>query len=139
MEELENLLAKLGFVEKAGVKNNFRAIESLIGFNLPDDYRYYLNNYESFEGDIGDQYIVLYSPDELLAYNKACHADDQLSYTVLIGSNGASENIGIRAIDQNNYRLVTAQYIHHVDDQVEIGLSFTDMLKRLNSGIAWFS
>jgi hypothetical protein len=136
MKELEDLLVKSGFIKRSQIKNDFKDIESQIGFQLPDDYKYYLNNYEPFEGFIGKEYIVLHSAANLLELN-SYHTFNE-SNTIIIGSNGASETIGIRLLDSNNYRIVIAQYIQDIDDQIEIGTSFSEMLKRLIEGIQWF-
>jgi hypothetical protein len=138
MEEFEYLLEKCGFIKKPRIQNNFLDLENLVGFKMPDDYKYYLNNYEPFEGFIGQEYIALYEIDELLVLNITDEIDYHQSKIISIGSNGASENIGIKPINDNNYRIVIAQYIRDVDDHIEIGLSFTDMLKRLNEGLTWF-
>jgi len=139
MEELEYLLAKCGFIKKVQIKNSFQDIENLIGFQLPDDYRYYLNNYEQFEGFIGEEYLALYGNDELLELNAIHETEDYASNTISIGCNGASENIGIKSINEHDHRVVIAQYIHDTGDHIEIGVSFTDMIQRLNEGIAWFN
>jgi len=139
MEEVEYLLAKIGFIKRPRVQYDFRKIEALIGFQLPDDYKYYQNNYEPFDGDIGEQYVVLDSADELSELNDWSTFDEYSSQTIAIGSNGASETIGIRFITPNTYKIVIAQYIQDIDDQIEIGLSFTDMLRRLDEGIEWFA
>jgi hypothetical protein len=139
VEELEYLLAKSGFVKRRQVKNGFQNIESIIGFQLPDDYKFYLNNYEPFEGFVGEQYIVLYTAENLLELNNGSVFDGSFSNTIAIGSNGASEIIGIKSLEANNCKIVIAQYIQDIDDHIEIGTSFTDMLMRLNEGVEWFN
>ncbi|RKR82721.1 hypothetical protein BDD43_2906 [Mucilaginibacter gracilis] len=139
MEELKYLLDKFGFVKQPQVDNDFQEIESLIGFHLPEDYKYYLNNYKPFDDSIGKQYVVLYSIDDLFEMNKPGTLDEWYTYTVQIGNNGASEAIGIKFWELNNYKVVIAQYIQNIDDQIEIGTSFTDMLKRLDKEIEWFN
>ena len=138
MKELENLLAKCGFVKRASAKNDFQAVEALIGFQLPSDYKYYLENYEQFQKFIGEQYIALYRTDELVVLNERYEIKDYISNTLTIGSNGAGEFIGIKLVGQDNYQIIIAPFIGGIDDQIEIGSSFTDMLKRLNEGILWF-
>lgn len=138
MEELEYLLEKFGFIKKPQTADDFHDIENLVGFKMPDDYKYYLNNYEPFEGFIGEEYLAFYKTDELLTLNTIDDPDDSDSAVIVIGSNGASEYIGIKPINDKDYRVVIGQYIRDADDHIEIGLSFTDMLKRLNEGIEWF-
>lgn len=136
MENLEYLLEKFGFVKQTRVDNDFRRIENFIGFQLPDDYKYYLNNYKPFEDFVGEQYIALYTVADLVALN---NLNALLSNTIAIGSDGASETIGISFLETSNYKIVMAQYIQNVDDYIEIGTSFTDMLKRLDEGLKWFN
>jgi hypothetical protein len=136
MKQLEDLLAKCGFAKRDFVNIDFDAIETLAEFTLPIDYKYYLNNYHAFEGFIGEEYLALYEADMLLALNE--NNDDGTSDTVLIGSNGASESIGIRMNDDGSYSLVIAQYLSDIDDHIIIGTSFTNILERLANSIGWF-
>ncbi len=136
MEDLEYLLDKFGFVRQTQVNNNFQKIESLIRFQLPEDYKYYLENYNPFDDSIGQEYVVLYSINDLLEISREGIIND--SHTIAIGSNGASETIGIRFWEPKNYKIVIAQYIQDIDDHIEIGTSFTDMLQRLDAGKEWF-
>jgi hypothetical protein len=137
MQTLDDLLAKCGFTKReVADRIDFNIIESLAGFQLPMDYKYYLANYHSFEGFIGQEYIALYEADRLLALNEI--NDEDISYTKLIGSNGASESMGIRMNEDGTYHLVIAQYLSEIDDHIVIGVSFTDMIERLVNGTGWF-
>lgn len=117
---------------------DFQAIEESIGFSLPADYKYYLNNYQPFEDYINDQYISLYNFETVSTFNRDISEKDKLSSSVLIGSNGASESIGLQFSGDFNYRAVIAQYMFDSGDYIEIGASFTDMLQRLSDGVEWF-
>lgn len=136
MEELDELLANCGFVKQIRI-NTFQNIEKFIGFTLPDDYQYYLNNYSNFEGFIKEQYISLYNPNNLIEVNKEYGVKPN-SNTIIIGNNGASEIIGIRMMNKNEYQIFITQYIEDIEEYIEIGNSFTDMIKRLYSGTGWF-
>lgn len=138
MQEFDDLLLKCGFVKQNNAACDFQIIEQFLGFSLPTDYKYYLNNYELFEDFIDEQYISLYDFNTV----KELHADigdvEKQSSSILIGSNGASESIGLQFLGDSNYRVVIAQYMYDVDDYVEVGVSFTDMIQRLHDGIEWF-
>lgn len=138
MQELDDLLEKCGFVKQNNANHDFLIIEQNIGFSLPADYKYYLNNYESFEGFISEQYISLYNFDTVCAFNADIDEEDKLSASILIGSNGACENIGLQYLGSNDYRVAISQYIFIADEYIEIGTSFTDMIQRLNNGADWF-
>ena len=136
MEALDDLLARCGFVKRDSFNADFPSFEHSVGFTLPMDYEYYLKKYYPFEGFIGDEYVVLYDLNTLLILNK--NSSDGATRAMLIGSNGASENIGIQINDAENYQLVIAQYLSDVKDHIVIGASFTNMLERLINGVNWF-
>jgi len=138
MESLGLLLDKCGFIKKDRVSNDFKAIEDFIGFSLPADYKFYLDNYEPFDDIIGEQWLVLDDINLLLESKGIYSPEQRKANTIQIGGNGASEAIGIRHLGDNSYQIVIAQYIMDVDDHIEIGSSFTDMLQRLISGVEWF-
>lgn len=138
MTELNAIFARYNFEKKVTPAENIQLIQSEIGFQLPEDYLYYLLNYKGFEGFIGLEYVVLWDVDELLQLNKDYDILSSFPETIAIGSNGGSEFIGIAFNDQQ-YRLVVSPFIdldcaYHID----IGDSFSDMLCRLEQGKAWF-
>jgi hypothetical protein len=114
-------------------------IESIVKFNLPFDYKTYIQNYLDFEEHIGQEFIRLWDFDELLETNKRYGIFDNLPNTLGIGGNGSSEFIAIELVDGNNYRIVLSPFID-LDKQyhIEIGKSFTDFLVRLDNGQEWF-
>jgi len=120
MEALEILFEKCGFIKKGRVSNDFKTIEDFIGFSLPADYKFYLDNYEPFDDIIGEQWLVLDDIDLLLASKDLYFPEQRTANTIQIGSNGASEAIGIRYLCNNIYQIVAAQYIMDIDDHIEI-------------------
>lgn len=114
-------------------------IESTINFNLPADYKKYLQTYLGFEEQIGQEYVRLWDFDELLETNKDYGIFDFLPNTLGIGGNGSSEFIAIELLDGGNYRIVLSPFID-LDKQnhIEIATSFTDFLVRLDNGQEWF-
>ncbi|MDB5158261.1 MAG: / family protein [Mucilaginibacter sp.] len=141
MNELENLLTQCDFEKKEKVDYDFQAIEDYIGFPLPLDYKYYLNNYEQFQDFVGEEYLALYKIDELIENNEGYNVKEYYDLnTLIIGSNGGGEFIGINFSNRKNYKLVLAPFIgDFVTDQIEIGSSFSNMLQRLIDGKQWFN
>jgi hypothetical protein len=63
MEQLVRLLNKYGFEQRPQPLE--QDIIDAMPFQLPDDYKFYLENYESFEGSIGREYVQFWKADEL--------------------------------------------------------------------------
>lgn len=137
MTELEIILTKYNFPERTiRPTTKIEEIESRIGFPLPDDYKFYLDNYGAYEKFIGPELVNLWNIDELLSRNEDTGIFDNLPLTLGIGNNPSSEFIAIEFTD--NYRIVLSPFIdlnkqYHVD----IGNSFTDFLVRLDNGKDW--
>lgn len=114
-------------------------IENIIKFNLPSDYKTYLQNYLGFEEHIGQEFVLLWDFDELVEKNKDYGIFINLPNTIGIGGNGNSEFIAIELLDNGKYRIVLSPFID-LDKQyhIEIGNSFTDFLVRLDNGQEWF-
>lgn len=113
-------------------------IENFMGFHLPEDYIYFLNNFSGYETHIGHEYVKLWGIDEIIEENSV-YRINSIPNTLGIGNNGASEFIGIEILDENIYRVVISPYID-LDPEYHIGIgtSFTDFLERLNDNKQWF-
>ena len=140
MTELETILTKYNFPKRTTrPTTRFEEIENQIGFPLPDDYKFYLDNYGEFEEFVGPELVSLWDFDELLSTNKQTGILDNLPFTLGIGNNPSSEFIAIEFIDNKNYRIVLSPFID-LDKQyhIDIGNSFTDFFVRLDYGKEWF-
>jgi len=138
--ELETILTKYNFPKRTTrPTTRFEEIENQIGFELPDDYKFYLNNYGEYEEFVGAEPVSLWDFDELLSRNKDAGIFDNLPLTLGIGNNPSSEFIAIEFIDNKNYRIVLSPFID-LDKQyhIDIGSSFTDFFVRLDNGKEWF-
>ena len=72
MTEPIALFDKYHFVErKEKLAFSFSEIEEKIGFIMPADYKYFLENYCSFEGFVGNEFIRLWNYEELTENNDA--------------------------------------------------------------------
>ncbi len=140
MTELETILTKYNFPKRAIQPiTKFEEIENRIGFPLPDDYKFYLDNYEQNEEFVGPELVNLWDIDDLLYRNTDTGIFDNLPWTLGIGNNPSSEFIAIEFMNNKNYRIVLSPFIdldqkYHID----IGSSFTDFFVRLDNGKKWF-
>ena len=140
MTELEGILTKYNFAKRTTrPTTTFEEIENKIGFILPDDYKFYLRNYQACEEFVGPELIALWDCDELLTRNTETAIFDNLPFTLGIGNNPSSEFIAIEFIDNKKYRIVLSPFID-LDKQyhIDIGNSFTDFFVRLDAGKEWF-
>jgi len=77
--------------------------------------------------------------DELIGANIDYQIFENLPKTLAIGGNGSSKFIAIEQTVDNSIRVVLTPFID-LDKQyhIEIGISFTDFLQRLDNGQEWF-
>jgi len=140
MTELQNILAKYNFPKRT-TKHlvTFEEIEHQIGFLLPADYKFFLDNYLEYEEFVGPELVNLWDADELLTRNKETGILDNLPLTIGIGNNPTSEFIAIEFLDNKKYRVVLSPFID-LDKQyhIDIGNSFTDFFVRLDNDKEWF-
>jgi len=141
MTQLESLLFKYDF-PKRETRNAlvFDNIEQIIGFQLPEDYKFYLMNFIGHECFIGPEYVKLWDFDSLLENNIGYGTIGDQTNVLAIGGNGAGECIAIDHLDENNDRIVLSPFIgFDRENYISIGSSFTDMLVRLDNGKEWFN
>lgn len=113
-------------------------IES-IPFQLPADYKFYLENYEPFEGAMGNEYVQFWKADELLEANRGYGITEYLPDVFGIGGNAGGEFIGIEFLSHGTHRIILSDLISMEKEYfIEIGTSFLDMLVRLDNGREWF-
>ena len=140
MPTLENILLRHRFSKLPNKLNyNLEAVEHLLGFRLPEDYRYYLLNFSGFEDSLGPEYCRLWSANELIQANNEYNIFERLPNTLGIGSNMGGEFIAIEYSGDKNHRIVLSLFID-LDAQYHIciGDSFTDFIIRLDTGKGWF-
>lgn len=122
---------KLGF-------ETINVVEKKLEFKLPIDYCQFVEEYTGFDNFIGKEYVRLWGLEELIEANLDYQITDKLRNTIGIGTNGGGEFIGIESIEEK-YRVVLSPLIN-LDPyyHIEIGVTFTDFLIRLDKGIEWF-
>ena len=140
MTELESILKKYNFPKRTTrPTTKFEEIEKYIGFPLPVDYKFYLDNYNEYEEFVGPELVSIWDFDELLSQNINTGIFDNLPLTLGIGNNPSNEFIAIEFITEMKYRIVLSPFID-LDKQyhIDIGSSFTDFFVRLDKGKGWF-
>ena len=96
MSEIDKILKKYNWPTKEFLDDlDFREIENLIGFELPDDYKGFLRKYSLHETQIGEESFTLWNFEKLLEWNNGYEIIDNLKNTIGIGSNGGGEFIGL--------------------------------------------
>jgi hypothetical protein len=140
MNSLEQILEKYGFPKRsAPLRTPLTSIEDTFSFKFPQDYQYYMLNYQGYEEEIGKQYVVLWDADELAKSNKALSVQEYLPSCFAIGGNGSGEMIALKKVGLDACIVVLTPLIGmSIEDCIEVGDSFTDFLTRLEAGRGWF-
>jgi len=141
MDNLELLLSKYDFQKRQTpiTQAVVNSIEEFIGFKLPDDYLFFLKNYNGDEAFIENEFVILWDADRLLQSNIGSEILEYLPSTLAIGGNGGGEFIGIKKTELGKFNIVLSPLIgldkaYHI----LIGDSFTDFLIRLDKKREWF-
>jgi hypothetical protein len=140
MEQFEKVLHKYNCpIRNGDFKHLTKQIEDEIGFELPVDYKKYLENYQGIEESIGEEYVLLWGLEKLSETNIDYGINEFLPNTLGIGSNGGGELIALEYKD-DSYRIILTPFMDmDEDNHIEIGDSFSDFLIRLDEGREWFN
>lgn len=137
MEELEHLLSKYEF--KKRVTPLKEGIIDSLRFQLPQDYRFYLENYEPFAEFIKVNFVRLWAGEELAEANDGYEFPEYRPGILGIGTDGGGEFIGIQFSKDGTHRIILSDFLNDNEEYfIEIGTSFLDMLVRLDNGREWF-
>lgn len=75
----------------------------------------------------------------MLEWNEGYEIIDNLKETIGIGDNGGGEFIGLEKMGDGRIRTILTPFIDLKEEyHVEIGVSFTDFLKRMDQDEKWF-
>jgi hypothetical protein len=137
---MDNILKKYNWPIKDTVEDlDFKEIESRIGFELPEDYKEFLQKYSFYETQIEEESFKLWDFDKLLDWNNGYEIIDNLKMTIGIGDNGGGEFIGLEKLTDGKTRIILTPFIDlDKEYHIEIGNSFTDFLSRMDNGEKWF-
>lgn len=94
--------------------------------DLPKDYLDFMLKHNGGEGDLGATWFVLYPLEELEEINK--EIDDNLTDSIIIGSNGAGELYGVNSNGEyfNVPAIIEKEYI------TLLGKDFNSLPNRIN-------
>jgi len=137
MENLEYLLNKYEFERRP--KPLEQDTLNILSFQLPEDYKYYLENYESFEGFIGKNFMRLWPAEELAESNNDYEFPEYRPNILGIGTDGGGNFIGIAFRVDSTHSIIHSDFLNDEEEHfLELGTSFLDMLIQLDNGRDWF-
>ncbi|MCY0969516.1 SMI1/KNR4 family protein [Chryseobacterium wangxinyae] len=141
MSLINTILSKYNWIKRTEkLYFDFKTIEDTIGFELPQDYKDYSIEYAENEDFIGEEYVRLWSIENLIDWNIDYRIFENLPNTIAIGDNGNGEFIGIQFIGNVSYEIILSTFIDlDPEYNIEIGKSFTDFIERLSEGKDWFN
>jgi hypothetical protein len=101
-------------------------LDTHFSLEFPNDYKEFLQFTNGLEGPTGDNYIVLWSVDEVIQLNRAYHVTEFVPNMIIFGSDGADEAF---ALDTTNMTIVNFPFIGmgQIDSQ-KIAETFEDFL-----------
>ncbi|MFT3701723.1 MAG: SMI1/KNR4 family protein [Agriterribacter sp.] len=79
--------------------------EKFFNLKLPSDYKAFLQFTNGLEGETTDNYLVLWSAEELVALNQAYNVKEFISNIIIFGSDGAEEAFGFYTTDMSIVKL----------------------------------
>lgn len=131
------ILNKYNWPRRQSPATTIGNIETMVGFNIPDDYKNFLLQYSGYESFIGQEFVRLWDADEIVLNNNEYGITHELNNTLGIGSNGASEFIALVKYE-DDFEIVLSPFID-LDEEyhVTIGSSFTNFLERLDRNEEW--
>jgi len=140
LETFENILIKSDWPLRSENSNiSFQEIEKNAGFELPSDYKLFLQKFSGYNNFIGKEFVSLWGFDDIIEANNNYEIIKYLKNIIGIGTNGAGEFIGLEKISENKFRIVISPLIGLDEkDHINIGSSFSDFLMRLDNGQEWF-
>jgi hypothetical protein len=135
MSELEAILNKHN-AKRRPPADPMQIAEIIAAFRrpLPEDYRFFLENYEAFEAPVGRQYLTLWAAEEVIKNNKFHDVQAPCPSLLGIGFAYDGDMIAIDYLLAGVTRVVLVPGIgmeYYVCD--EAGDSFTDFFVRLDN------
>ena len=107
MEELLEIIAPLWFKRTGASTHQIGEAEAALGVQFPPDYRSFLSWSNGGEGEIGSQYLSIWSSDEIRKLNDDYQIGRYLPGVVAIGTDGGGLCYALDyRLDANAPRLV---------------------------------
>jgi hypothetical protein len=96
---------------------------------LPQDYLDFRKGHD--EGFVGNEYLMLWKPEELPTINLEYQADRYVPGMILFGSNGGGEAYGFDT-RQNDFSVVMVPFIGmEWKAAIPMGATFSELIERL--------
>lgn len=118
-------------------ETTLRQVEGRFRTSFPADYRAFASWYRGFENSMGVHYVQLWRIEALIEQNEGYDIQHYLPAVIGIGSNGGGELIAFDTSQPDAFRIILTPFLG-LEDPIEIGMSFTDFLTRLDKGQPWF-
>jgi hypothetical protein len=130
MSEIQSLLVE--FNRNLGVSAAaISACETDLGLKLPNEYVEFLKLSDGGEGFIGENYIILWSCDELPQLNRSYKVEQFLPGFLIFGSDGGGEAYGYDT-RTDSLKIVQVPFVvMNWDDARPMGTSFNAFLERI--------
>ena len=127
----EDLLGEEFHGNAAATTQEVAAAEKALGIGLPEDFRSFLRLTSGGEGMIGENYVMLWSADELARYNESYQVNEYAPGLVLFGSDGGGEAFAFDTREAN-LPVVRVPFVGmSLDDVEQMASSFTAFLESL--------
>lgn len=108
---------------------------SSIGYSLPTDYVGFLRSHNGGEGFVGANYLILWTVQELAAFNREYEVEKYAPGILLFASSGGGTCYGFDTRD-STMPVVSMEFIGmSLNDLDLVGSNFSDFLNRLASPI----
>jgi hypothetical protein len=96
---------------------------------IPEDYTDFLMLSNVGEGFIGEQYVILWSVDEIKEANEGYEVQIYLANVILLGTNGGGDGIGVEWTD-SKARYISVDLIGmEIDYATNIGTTIFEVMK----------
>lgn len=109
------------------------AAENQLGKSLPSDFREFLLLTNGGEGMIGENYVMLWSADELSQYNKSYQVSDYAPGLLLFGSDGGGEAYAFDTRTSPSTVVMVPFVGMSLEDAKPVAPTFTAFLKKLGA------
>ncbi|MEA5457739.1 SMI1/KNR4 family protein [Arcicella sp. LKC2W] len=140
MKKIQDFFERYNTIKRTNIpRNAILQIENIIGFQIPNDYKFFIENYTVFENSVGQECLQLWGLEEVVDNNLQYEIFEYLPKILGIGTNLGGEFIAIEKLNEDTFRIVLSPLID-LDKQyhIKIGDSFTDFIERVEDGKEWF-
>jgi hypothetical protein len=126
--DLKRFLTEFNILEPAS-KNSIEKSRTEMDIRIPEDYTDFLMLSNVGEGFIGEQYVILWSVDEIKEANEGYEVQKYLANVILLGTNGGGDGIGVEWTD-SKARYISVDLIGmEIDYATNIGTTIFEVMK----------